>query len=235
MSVESRILRYLRENPRATPRLIADALGLPLNQVRLALNRLRDSGQVVRVPGEGYYARVSTNSGSTEEVEAVSDSGLGRRRGDEASHNLEKLRETVDHLVGRLDKLEKEVKEIKVTLEALTRTNLEFRVRPTTGQDLREDSVIRELRSKKVMKVGEVLTSAPRPLDEYVKAGLLKIVADLAVDQDFYNKFLSKFPIRKLEVTRLSNEEKELMNAMIREGIVYLHCGREYRLTSPQI
>ena len=230
MSVELRILRYLKENPGATPRLIADALGLPLSQVRIALNRLRDSGRVVRVPGEGYYAR-AIDSSSFEEAEMESSAEI-RKQKDDLSLDIEKLREEVGHLVTRVNKLEKEIKEIKVALEALTKASQEVKPRPLPDQDLAEDKAIKELKSKKVMKLSEVLSIAKRPIDEYVKAELIVVISDLAVDSEFYKSFSSKFPIKKLEVSKLSHEERELMNAMIKEGVVYLHCGREYRLTS---
>ncbi|MEM1622750.1 MAG: helix-turn-helix domain-containing protein [Sulfolobales archaeon] len=230
MSVELRILKYLKENPGATPRLIADALGLPLSQVRIALNRLRDSGHVVRVPGGGYYAR-ATDSTSLEEAETESNVELKRQRS-EHIFDIEKLREEVSHLTARINKLEKEVKEIKVALEALTRAGQEVRPRSPAEQGLGDDRTIKEIKSRKVMKLSELLAIAKKPIDEYVKAGLIVVVSDLAVDSEFYKNFSSKFPIKKLEVSKLSYEEKELMNAMIKEGIVYLHCGREYRLTS---
>ncbi|MEM1527913.1 MAG: winged helix-turn-helix transcriptional regulator [Sulfolobales archaeon] len=230
MSVELRILKYLKENPGATPRLIADALGLPLSQVRIALNRLRDSGHVVRVPGEGYYARVA-DSTSLEEAETESSVELKKQK-DGLSFDIEKLREEVSHLAARVNKLEKEVKEIKVALEALTKVGQEVRPRSLLEQDLNEDRTVKELKSRKIMKLSEVIAIAKKPIDEYVKAGLVVVVSDLAVDSEFYKNFSSKFPIKKLEVSKLSYEERELMNAMIKEGIVYLHCGREYRLTS---
>lgn len=234
MSVEWKILRYLKENPGATPRLIADALGLPLSQVRIALNRLRDSGQVVRVPGEGYYARAAADPTVLDAQEAGAEVELRGQRGGGLASALEKLSEEIALLTSRVDRLEKEVREIKVTLEALSKAGQEQKPRAVPGQEFREDKVIRELKTRKVMRVGDALTLAAKPLDEYVRDGVIVVVSDLAVDPEFYERFLSKFPIRKLDVPRLSDEERELMNAMIREGAVYLHGGREYRLASPR-
>ncbi len=232
MSAESRILRYLKENPGATPRLIADALGLSLSQVRVALNRLRDSGHVVRVPGEGYYVRVSAEPVNLGESDLGFDRGPPGGRGDDIALKFEKLRETVEQLADRVGRLEKEVKEIRVTLDALARSPQEHRSRAQADQGLHEDAAIRELRARRVVKISELASAASRTLDDYVKAGLVVLVSDLAVDAEFYNRFLDRFPIKKLEMARLSNEERELMNAMIKEGIVYLYGGREYRLTS---
>ncbi len=232
MSVESRILRHLKENPGATPRLIADALGLPLNQVRIALNRLRDAGYVVRVPGEGYYARVPAEPADLGEADTGPGAGLSGGGVSGAALRFEKLSEVVEQLVERVGKLEKEVKEIRVTLDALVRSSQEPRSRAQAGQGSREDPVLRELKARKVMKVGELASTAARPLEEYVRTGSVVVISDVAVDADFYNSFLNRFPIKKLDAVKLSSEERELMNAMIREGVVYLYGGREYRLTS---
>lgn len=189
---------------------------------------------MVRVPGEGYYARAVVGLTNLEEAEATPEAGLRGQMGDTLTFTLEKLREEVVRLTNRVDRLEKEVREIKVTLEALTKAGQEPRSRTTSSQELREDKVIKELKTRKVMRISDVLAIAAKPLDEYVREGAITIVSDLAVNPDFYSRFLSKFPIKKLDVSRLSSEERELMNAMIKEGVIYLHGGREYRLTSPQ-
>ena len=228
MSLESRVLRYLRENPGATPRLIADALGVPLSQVRLALNRLRDSGQVVRVPGEGYYARAA---GSLQDSEDAPEVGQGGPTPRIPSEELGGLREAVDLLASRVERLEKEMREIKIVVEALAKAVQEPRARAPSEQEARADRLIRDIRARKLMRVGEALAVASKPLEEYVRAGVVRVVSDLVVDAEFYEQFLGRFPIRRLDVPKLSEEERELMNAMIKEGIVYLHGGREYRVT----
>jgi len=54
--LEERLLSYLRDHPGSGPREIADALGEPLQRVRLALARLRDRGLVARGEEGRYYA-----------------------------------------------------------------------------------------------------------------------------------------------------------------------------------
>ncbi|MCS7098733.1 MAG: winged helix-turn-helix transcriptional regulator, partial [Sulfolobales archaeon] len=165
MSVESRVIRYLKENPGATPRLIADALGLSISQVRLALSKLRDSGYVVRIPGEGYYVRASIDSRDLEVAEA--DYGLKSRKeeGGNLTQLIERIRETVDGLASRVDRLEKEVKEVRLVLEALTKANQEAKLRPSATSEVREDPVVKELKNRKIMKVSEVLAIATKPLE----------------------------------------------------------------------
>ncbi len=224
MNIEEKIIKYLKENPGATPRLIADALGIPLNQVRLVLNKLRDAGYVVRIPGEGYYARFRSPDtemeGSNDYLRVGDISGAGL---------VAEIKSIVDQLAIRVDKLEKEVKEIKLALEALIKASANSKPRVSHSHEVSEDRLIKEIKSRKVMRMSDALAISSKPIDEYVSTGAVKVVSDLVVDPDFYNNFLSKFPIRKSDILSLTDEERALMNAMIREGIVYLHGGREYR------
>lgn len=229
MSLELRILRYLKENPGATPRLIADALGVPVSQVRQALNRLRDSGQVVRIPGEGYYARAV---GTIPDLVETPETEQRRHEEDLRSRpTFEELREVVYTLASRVERLEKDMKEIRIAIEALTKAIQESKSRSSSEQEPHVDRLIRDIRAKKLMKVNEALILATKPVEEYVKAGIIRVVSDLVVDAEFYEKFLNKFPIKRLDIPRLSDEEQTLISAMIKEGIVYLHGGREYRVS----
>jgi len=56
--VDRKVLAFLKNNPGATPREVADALGLPYNVVRHALLRLREAGYVIRSSRGGYLVRV---------------------------------------------------------------------------------------------------------------------------------------------------------------------------------
>lgn len=215
----------MKENPGATPRLIADALGISLNQVRSALNKLRDAGYVIRIPGEGYYVRYRSSDIEIEE----SNDYLRIVNSDRAGPVME-IRDIINQLTNRVDRLEKEVKEIKLILEALIKASTDSKSRISHSQEASEDRLIKEVKSRKVMKISDALAIASKPIDEYVSAGTIKVVSDLVVDPDFYSNFLGKFPIKKSDILSLSDEERTLMNAMIREGIIYLHGGREYRI-----
>jgi DNA-binding Lrp family transcriptional regulator len=223
LSVEQRILRYLRENPGATPRAIADALGISLTQVRVVLNRLRDLGYVTRVPGGGYYARAMQSPANASEVEVEGTSATPTGVLDV----VKRLESEVRELRQRLEKLEKEVRELRITVESLSRT----RVQQTQEQS--QDRFTKEVKARKVLKLSEALAIASKPLDEYVKAGVVKVFADLVVDREFFEEFSRKFPIKRAQLNELSDIERELLNSLIKEGLVYLHGGREYRLSKP--
>ena len=223
MSVEQRVLRYLRENPGATPRAIADALGISLAQVRAVLNRLRDSGYVTRVPGGGYYARAPPSSDITPEVNSEKASVTPTPA--DTLDILKELEGEVRELRQRLEKLEKEVRELRIVVDSLSKA------RAQQPQEQVQDRFIREVKMRKVLKLPEALAIATKPIDEYVKAGAVKVFADLVVDREFFEEFSKRFPIRKSQLSELSDIERELLNSLIREGLVYLYGGREYRLS----
>ncbi|MCC6046601.1 MAG: winged helix-turn-helix transcriptional regulator [Desulfurococcaceae archaeon] len=225
MSVEQRILRYLRENPGATPRAIADALGISLTQVRVVLNRLRDLGYVTRVPGGGYYARAMQSPANASEVEVEGTSATPTPTG--VLDVVKGLESEVRELRQRLEKLEKEVRELRIAVESLGRTRVQ------QSQEQLQDRFTKEVKARKVLKLSEALAIASKPLDEYVKAGVVKVFADLVVDREFFEEFSRKFPIKKAQLNELSDMERELLNSLIKEGLVYLYGGREYRLSKP--
>jgi len=219
LSVEQRILRYLKENPGATPRAIADALGISLTQVRIALNRLRDLGYVTRVPGGGYYARTSPSTISEVDVERTPGTPVA------APSILRELEGEVKELRQRLDKLEKEVRELRIVVDSLSRAKMQ------QAQEQAQDRFIKEIKMRKALKLSEALAIATKPIDDYVKAGAVKVFADIVVDREFFEEFSKRFPIRKTQLSELSDEERELLNSLIKEGLVYLYGGREYRLS----
>jgi biotin operon repressor len=117
MSVEDRVLSYLRVNPGATPREIADALGISLASVRIAINRLRELGYVIRSSKGGYVVRVSQELPTPTEIvsntrSTVQDSQQGISF-DSIIKLLNELSSKVSELEGRVGKLEKEVNYIK--------------------------------------------------------------------------------------------------------------------------
>ncbi len=221
MNVEQRILRYLKENPGATPRAIADALGISLAQVRIVLNRLRDSGYVTRVPGGGYYARTLPSPDTTSEVDVERASGTPAV----VPSTIKELEDEIKELRQRLDRLEKEVRELRIVVDSLSRAKVQ------QAQEQTQDRFIKEIKMRKALKLSEALAIAIKPIDDYVKAGAVKVFADLVVDREFFEEFSKRFPIRKTQLNELSDEEREVLSSLIREGLVYLYGGREYRLS----
>ena len=223
MSADRKVLAFIKGNPGATPREIADALGLPYNTVRGALMRLREAGYLIRSSKGGYIVRASLPSGLEDEL---STSLMSTKSSSNVSveyliNEVEDLRNYVSDLRERVEKLEKELIIIKKGL--LTKTS-EAIVRRVS------DKLLKVLEDKKVVKASEALKLTDKPLETYVRGGKAVIIGNLIVSSKYFDKFGRKFPLRVSDVKSLTWVEKELLEAMIREGIVYLHGGREYRI-----
>jgi len=229
LSVDQRVIAFLKNNPGATPREIADALGMPLSSVRAALYRLREAGYVVRSTKGGYVVRVVPPVIS----EGVSEPG---------SRDLDKIKDIIEDLVSTVNYLKNEVKRLGSRIRKLEQELDLLRIasvksggrRAYKGEERSErsgeDLLVKELHEKGILSVEEAKKIARKPLESYISNGSLVPVAGYLVSQDFLSSFKAKFPLHISEVRNLSNSEKVLLDAMIKEGLVYLHAGREYRI-----
>jgi len=253
LSVDQRVLAFLKNNPGATPREIADALGMPLSSVRAALYRLREAGYVVRSTKGGYVVRVvppvisegvsepgrSTKGGYVVRVvppvisEGVSEPGS--RDLDKIKDIIEDLVSTVNYLKNEVDRLSSRIRKLEQELDLLRIASVKSGGRRPYKSEERsersgEDLLVKELREKGILSVEEAKKIARKPLESYISNGSLVPVAGYLVSQDFLSNFKAKFPLHISEVRNLSSSEKVLLDAMIKEGLVYLHAGREYRI-----
>jgi biotin operon repressor len=225
MSVEDRVLSYLKVNPGATPREIADALGISLASVRIAINRLRELGYVIRSSKGGYVVRVSQELPTPTEIvsntrSTVQDSqqGIGF---DSIIKLLNELSSKVNELEGRVGKLEKEVNYIKKSLPKIPSKHVEGEC---------SDKLLSTLKLRNILSINEVREIISKPLEEYVREGKVVVINDLVVSSEFLKSFKSKFPIKTSEISRLSPEELRLLEALVRSNQAYLYSGVEYRL-----
>ncbi len=217
MSVEDRVLNYLRANPGATPREVADALGMSLASVRVAIGRLRELGQVIRSSRGGYVVRVAESPVATYDyAHATTTSTIG----DNLLKTVNELVSKVSELESRISKLEDEVKVIKKSLPKIPS-------RPPS-KDL--DKFLSTLRLRHVMSVDEAKGLVDRPLEDYVNGGKAVIVGDLVVSPEFLDSFKSKFPIKVSSISTLSSEEAKLLEALVKTNQAYLFSGVEYRI-----
>jgi len=119
MSVEDRVLAFLKENPGSKPREIADALGVSLRRIRLALYKLRDRGEVAR-GGRGYIA-ITTRTprfGGWRNTTYKDDKTI------ELDARVKALEAHVAKLAEDLDRVERVVRELKNSV-AVIREKLE--------------------------------------------------------------------------------------------------------------
>lgn len=104
--LEERLLSYLREHPGSGPREIADALGEPVQRIRLVLARLRDRGLVARGEEGRYYAVAHL-------VKGISRRDLRSEKPRQLSPDIEALVIEIEELKRRIIRLENRIKELE--------------------------------------------------------------------------------------------------------------------------
>jgi len=223
--VDRKVLAFLKNNPGATPREVADALGLPYNVVRHALLRLREAGYVVRSPRGGYLVRVGFPALDDAEV---ARGGSNDSRPDASVAELvgviEELRSIVMELKARVDRLEQEVNLLKKGIPTHKVRQRKDRKTP--------DPLLSTLSSKGLVTLSEARKLASKPIEAYINEGVAIPIGNYLVNPEFLDKFKKKFPLSVGEVEKMSPEERGLLDSLIKEGLVYLHAGREYRIIS---
>ncbi|MEM2020778.1 MAG: winged helix-turn-helix domain-containing protein [Zestosphaera sp.] len=239
-SIYKRILEYLKSNPGATPREIADILGVSIGMVRVALLRLRESGYIVKSVKGGYFVK----SGVRDLSEAGGPGmGAGAQEpgGRDASLRPPSTRGGGDSSAIR-DLLESELSSLKSELTGLRNVINALSERVTKLEEeynllmksLKSEGKVREseprLSEGVVMRLDEAKARG-MPVDSLVRSGNCLIIGNYLVTQEFLEEFRRRFPINLRDVRSLTREERELLDAMVGEGLAYLHAGREYRLT----
>jgi len=235
-NIYRKIVEYLKSNPGAMPREIADALGISVGMVRIALLRLRESGYVIRSSKGGYVVKSSTEDMETQGL-AETDTYEGVRkkvRGEAETHagkDLSTLKEYVD---SEITALRNEVTELRKIIESLndrvSKIETEFTLLMKslkTERKAREE--VSALGEEVIMRVDNARNRGIS-VDSLLRTGSYVIVGNYVVSQSFMEGFKKKFPIPLREVKNLTKEEKELLDDMVSEGLAYLHAGKEYRL-----
>ncbi len=235
-NIYRKIVEYLKSNPGAMPREIADALGISVGMVRIALLRLRESGYVVRSSKGGYVVKSGAEGVETQgAAETGTYEGVRKKVGGgadtRAGEDLNALREYVN---SEITALRNEVSELRKIVESLsdrvgkieTEFTLLMKSLKTERKAREEPSVLGE---EAIMRVDDARNRGIS-VDSLVRTGNYVIVGNYVVSQSFMEGFKKKFPIPLREVKNLTKEERELLDAMVSEGLAYLHAGKEYRL-----
>ncbi len=245
MSLERKIIEFLRENPGANAREIAEALGVSYGRIQAALYRLREKGAIIKT-GFGYAVSHTLRN----YLEEYRETEIGRGN-TKTTQLMEKAREAFERRIKELEKamneLFKQYSTLKESMETLSKRleqllndvkNLERKVNglskiisniPAKHKE-EKDRFLIILKKEGIMDVGKARNLAIRSLEEYVRSNNVVAVSSFIVDREFYEKFKSKFPIPKDKVSNLSEKEKTLLRALVDEGLAYLHRGIEYRL-----
>ncbi len=221
--VDRKVLAFLKNNPGATPREVADALGLPYNAVRYALLRLREAGYVIRSPRGGYLVRVGFPA--LDDIEATQSKNNDTQPSistAELVSVVEELRSMVMELKAKVNRLEQEINLLKKGIPARrTRQRKDKKV---------ADPLLSMLSSKGLIALSEARKLASKPIEAYVNEGVAIPVGNYLVSPGFLDNFKKKFPLSVSEIEKMSPEERALLDSLIKEGLVYLHAGREYRV-----
>mgnify|MGYP000274072631 CR=1 FL=1 len=242
MSLERRILAFLRENPGANAREIAEALGVSYSRVQSTLYRLREKGVIIKT-GFGYAISSLKEPFYEEELKEKPFSTPSDKLG-EIFRNIRKLEEKLSTLLAEYHRLNEDVKSVTERINALQRelqslkkrvnevyeTMKTLHVRWKEKKNVLEDRFVSELKREGVIDISVARKIALKSIEEYVRSGTVIVVSSLVVSKEFYEEFKKKFPIPKEQVRELSEKEKMLLRALVDEGLAYLHRGIEYRL-----
>ncbi|MEM0454115.1 MAG: helix-turn-helix domain-containing protein [Sulfolobales archaeon] len=218
MNTEEKVLSYLRTHPGATPREVADALGIGLTSVRIAINRLRELGYVIRSSRGGYVVRIATNNVTPY------DNAINLKQ---HSDNNELLK-TINELVNKVDELEARIRKLEDDVKYIRKSLPKISVK-TMRSDKDLDKLLSTLKLRGIISLSEARELANKPLEDYINSGEILVIADSVVYPDLLNSFRSKFPIKVSSINNLSNEEVKLLEALIKSNQVYLFSGIEYR------
>lgn len=232
-TIYQRILEVLKENPGVSVKELAVMLGLNANRIRTLTYKLRSLGYIEKA-GRGfviteqglrfleYISKKATTSSDiasetrTEEhtkppVEFEHTTQLANKSTlPDTNSIIEKLREIERRLVA----LETKMKNLEKAFSTITRR------KPEANYVLETP----------VMYYNDATSKHGPVIDKMVGDGKLVKIGSLVVDTCFYASFKSKFPIRVVDVDKLTPHEKLLLEEMRKEALVVLYAGKEYRL-----
>jgi len=313
-NLERKVLEYLRQRPYANPREIADAIGMSLVAVRMALYRLRNRGLVAKT-SKGYVARLFRSGAlemymkekTTEEqpklvmeektraealhkkqelTSSISTKGvaeenlitrdevnkiIGSRISDLENKfsnlidNLKKellaklkeiekdlsttinedyknkvlsIEKRVRELNDKIKELEQSLLKITETVESIKKKVLELKSSITLKSTFQErklsryTSLLDVLMERGILNIEEarrIVSNEMKSLNDYVREGKVVIVGDLVVLREFYEEILMRLPMPISEYRNLDPNVRRLIDAMIQDGILYIHRGVEIR------
>lgn len=251
-SITHRILELIRDSPGCTVKDISSAIGLPPERIRAVLYELKAKGYVEKA-GKTY---VLTERGlklleyleqskgivrpkeEGEEAEAKDAVAVSRVKGEEKATQVQvesrqaesvlqaggretlELREVLVQFESRLRELEKKVENLERALRDVEKALESMHVKK------KAEALIEE----PVMPYTQAVAKLGKTLEKLIKENKVVVVGSLVVDSTFFEWFKAKFPIKVVDVDKLSVYERALLEEMKKEALVILHGGKEYRL-----
>lgn len=232
-TLTSRIMHFLAENPGATIKEVANALGISQELARSIIYRLKSRGFVEK-SGDGYVL----SSKGTWFIEGVL----------KTKHTSETLRESRERaetfmaspspatsptmsdeqIYSMIGDLENKIKQIE---EQLVKIKDEIcSLKKELDKRKRVERVSVKRLHKPVMSLQEAINTYGGLLESMRTEGSIVLIGSLAVDREFYEEFRKKFPLPIEDKERLSEYEQILLEEMVRDARVIVSGGRFYKL-----
>jgi DNA-binding Lrp family transcriptional regulator len=252
-TLQHRVLELLRDNPGITLKDLASTIGIDPSKLKALIYKLRSLGYIEKA-GKGYILTqrgesflhylnrvskvesrdegISLNEGShaptevpVEEARAQNTVRIDIEPHVEHAEASSKVRTSEDIMV-IIENMMNKIRELDRRLNRLEEQlrNIE---KALTSHQKRSEPVSIE---PPVMLYSEALSKYGSLVEKMLGENKILKIGSLIVDSGFYVNFKSKFPIRVVDVEKLNQHERQLLEEMRREALVVLHAGKEYRL-----
>jgi hypothetical protein len=252
-TLQHRVLELLRDNPGMTLKDLASTIGIDPGKLKALMYKLRSLGYIEKAGkgyiltqrGEGflhYLERVSRVE-SRDEAERLNEHSYAftevpveeakaqntvrtdiesRVQHEEASSKVkpgEDIMVIIGNMMNKIRELDKRLNHLEAQLRSIERALIlhQKRSEPVSIEP-------------PVMSYSEALSKYGSSLEKMLGENKVLKIGSLIVDSGFYVNFKGKFPIRVVDVEKLSQHERQLLEEMRREALVVLHAGKEYRL-----
>ena len=242
-SLTTKILEYLHEFPGAGIKDIASALGINAGLARAIIYKLKSKGLVEKA-GNGYvlttYAEESIakqlSKAREEQVAEIKEPSEESRKESLSSQSmiakertahkplfLDNFNQRIIELERQISRLENELVRIRRELERLREEAKKFKIEEKQRKRV-------ERLPKPIMSVAEAQSILGDQLSSLIYTGKAVVIGSLIVDHEIYDEFISKLPLSRKDAEKLPEPEKLLLEEMKKEGRIYLHAGKVYKL-----
>lgn len=257
-TLQRKILEALSKNPGISLKDLATLLYIDAAKLKLMLYKLKSTGYIERA-GKGYvlterglkflkyleHAKslilIEEEKSKVEEVKVVkpieiqntlvetknkSESRVSletpeSKKPETTTYPTHSIVETMNNLIEKLQNIEKRVEILEQAIK-----NMEKTLTLLTKKK-QEDLYVLD---HPVMLFNEAVAKYGNLVERLLAENKAVRMGSLLVDLSFYEEFKSKFPIKLVDMEKLSQHEKLLLEEMRREAMVILHAGKEYKL-----
>jgi len=251
-TMTAKIMLYLRENPGASLKSIAQEFNMDLVTARNIIYRLKSggyvektgSGYILTSKGEWFVSNIVLKKSESPEPsgqkDAVETEVQERSVAETAETGAQQVLGAVSaveesslerDLLSRVEALEKEVTRLKEALEKLVQEVFELKNSLQTAkrhqQVKREEAVaVADALPKPIMELTEAERVLGTKLTELIRGNKVEVFGRILVDKQFFENFKKKLPLPVDEVdSKLDPYEKLLFDILRREGFIIQRGG----------